>query len=79
MVTQNKIKGLEFETLEDYFDYIIESKTNGQRTQARELFNELSNTQKKEFFNYVDTAYYYDQHDNNVVGMGAELVNYLTL
>lgn len=78
MVTQNKIKGLDFETLEDYFDYIIESKTNGQRTQARELFNELSNAQKKEFFNYVDTAYYYDQHDNNVVGMSAELVNYLT-
>ena len=78
MVTQNKIKGLDFATLEDYFDYIIESKTNGQRTQARELFNELSDKQKKEFFNYVDTAYYYDEHDNNVVGMSAELVNYLT-
>lgn len=79
MVTQNKIKGLDFETLEDYFDYIIESKANGQRTQARKLFNELSDKQKKEFFNYVDTAYYYDQHDNNVVGMSAELVKYLTL
>lgn len=79
MVTQNKIKGLDFETLEDYFDYIIESKANGQRTQARELFNELSKEQKREFFEYVDTAYYYDEHDNNVVGMSAELVNYLTL
>ena len=78
MVTKNKIKGLDFETLQDYFDYIIENKTNGQRTQARELFNELSNAQKKEFFNYVDTAYYYDEHDNNVVGMSAELVKYLT-
>lgn len=78
MVTQNKIKGLDFETLEDYFDYIIESKANGQRTQARKLFNELSDKQKKEFLSYVDTAYYYDEHDNNVVGMSAELVNYLT-
>ena len=79
MVTQNKIKGLDFETLEDYFDYIIESKANGQRTQARKLFNELSDKQKKEFFSYVDTAYYYDEHYNNVVGMSAKLVNYLTL
>ncbi len=79
MVTKKQIQGLDLETLEDYFDYIIESKVNGQRTQARELFNELSKEQKKEFFNYVDTAYYYDEHDNNIVGMSAELVNYLTL
>jgi hypothetical protein len=79
MITKKQIQGLDLETLTDYFDYIIESKANGQRAQARELFNELSNEQKKEFFNYIETAYYYDQHDNNVVGMSAELVNYLTL
>ena len=79
MITQRKIKGLDLETLENYFDYIIESKINGQRKQARELFNELSNEQKKQFFDYVETAYYYDAHDNNTVGMSAELVNYLTL
>lgn len=79
MITKKQIQGLDFEKIEDYFDYIIESKTNGQRTQARKLFKKLSNEQKKEFFNYIETAYYYDQHDNNVVGMSAELVNYLTL
>ena len=78
MITKKQIQGLDFETLEDYFDYIIESKANGQRKQAKELFNELSNEQKRQFFDYVDTAYYYDEHDNNVKGMTAELVNYLT-
>lgn len=77
MVTQNTLEHLDFATREDYFDYILESKANGQRTQARELFKKLSANQKKQFFNYVDTAYYYEAHDNNVVGLSAELVNYL--
>lgn len=79
MITQQQVKALDMETFEDYFDYIIESKINGQRKQARELFNELSNEQKRQFFDYVDTVYYYDEHDNGVKGITAELVNYLTL
>ena len=77
MVTQNTLEHLDFATREDYFDYILESKANGQRTQARELFKKLSAKQKKEFFSYVDTSNYYDAHDNNVQGLSAELVNYL--
>ena len=77
MVTQNTLKHLDFATREDYFEYILESKANGQRTQARELFKKLSAKQKKEFFSYVDTSYYYEAHDNNVVGLSAELLNYL--
>jgi hypothetical protein len=34
MVTKATIKGLEFETLGDYFEYISDSKTNGQHKQV---------------------------------------------
>lgn len=79
MVTQYIIDTLNLEFIEDYFDLIIEEKTKENKEKAKELFEKLSNSQKTEFFNYIDTAYYYDAHDNNTVGMSAELVNYLTL
>ena len=79
MVTQHTINTLNLEFIEDYFDLIIDEKAKDNKEKAKDLFCQLSEKQKEDFFNYVDTAYYYDEHDNNVVGMSAELVNYLTL
>lgn len=52
MIQWHHLKMLSFETLEQYFEYIIESKLNGQHSQARELFNELSdgNAGQRVFF-----------------------------
>lgn len=52
MVTQTIIRDYGFNTLEDYFDYITESRVNGQHKQARELFNALSIRQKGRLFSY---------------------------
>ena len=52
MVTTNKIKALDFETIEEYFEYILDSKTNGQHKQALELYNDLSPAQKREFIKW---------------------------
>jgi hypothetical protein len=63
MITQYTIDELGFEFLEDYFDYILESKINGQHKQARELFNKLSEGmqgQRAAFFDYVETLYHYE-------------------
>ena len=77
MITQHIINTLNLEFIEDYFDLIIDEKAKDNREKAKELFNQLSDKQIEDFFNYVDTAYYYDAHDNNVQGLSAELVNYL--
>lgn len=53
MITQKTIKGLDFETIEDYFWYIIESRANGQLQQAKELFVKLSTAQKEEFTRWL--------------------------
>lgn len=61
MVSIKYIKSLDFETLHDYFNYILESEINGQRKQARELINKLSKQQKKECINYLkDYSNYID-------------------
>lgn len=49
MVSKQTIKDYDFNTLEDYFNYIVESKINGQPQQAKELYNNLSLKQKDEF------------------------------
>ena len=66
MVTQTIIHEYGFETLEDYFDYIIESRFNGQHKQARELFNALGNEQQGHFFNYYEVTYHYEAHNDGL-------------
>ena len=55
MVTMYDVQQLDFEYIEDYFDYILDSRTNGQHKQAKELFLKLSDKQKKQFFEYVSS------------------------
>ena len=43
----------EFENEYEYFDYIIESLINGNRTQCRELFNDLREDDKKSCIRYI--------------------------
>lgn len=39
----------DFETKEQYFDYIIESLVNGHRQQVRDLFNQMRKYDQREF------------------------------
>jgi len=51
-------------TLIETFEYILESKRNGNHTQARELFFSLSagmQGNKAEFFRYMEENYYADE------------------
>jgi len=49
MVGQKLIKSYDFETIQDYFNYIVDSWTNGQKKQSKELYNSLSIRQIKHF------------------------------
>ena len=57
MVSKKTIKSLDFETIEQYFDYIIESKINGNFKQVIELYNCLSGVQKTELFQHIISNY----------------------
>lgn len=65
MITNKDLKSYEFKTIEEYFDYVLESKINGQHKQAKEFFKKLSEKQRNDFFDYVDTLHYYDIENEN--------------
>ena len=51
------LQSLGMETIEDYFEYILESKINGQHRQAKILFEDLEEGmqgQRAYFFRYVE-------------------------
>lgn len=64
MITQKEITALDFDTIEEYFNYIYESYINGQITQAKELTAKLSAEQKKTCMEHIHTLFYYDAVDN---------------
>lgn len=71
------------ESIEDYFDYIMESKINGQHKQARRLFFDLSmddgmqhKGQRSHFFDYISDLYYYEALDNGEEDPIEELKKY---
>lgn len=47
------LKKYEYQTIEDYFNYIIDSQINGNHSQVKELFKKLSNEQKNDFFKFL--------------------------
>ena len=65
MVSKKDIKGLEFENITQYFEYIVLSEVNGNRSQVYDLINDLSNQQKKDFLNHLN---------DNESGSDAEIV-----
>ena len=48
MISKKDILDLDFDTINDYFDYIVESEINGQRGQVLDLIEDMSKVQKKE-------------------------------
>lgn len=48
MVSKTYLKAYGFKTMEDYFDYILLSKINGQYTQVSALILKMSKEQKRE-------------------------------
>ena len=52
MVGSNTLKEYDFNTIDQYYNYICESIVNGQRQQAKALTKKLSKQQKKDAVKY---------------------------
>lgn len=53
MISKKYIKLLDFNTIEDIYNYIIDSYINGAIRQTEELINKLSKEQFKNFVDYL--------------------------
>jgi hypothetical protein len=63
---------LGLEGKDGYFEYIIDSVSNGQKQQARELYEGLTITEAQEFFDWVETVYYYEAQSDRERDLGME-------
>lgn len=57
MISKRNLKSMEFEEIEDYFHYIVESEINGNYSQCRDLIKELSNEQFKQYLVWLELDY----------------------
>lgn len=55
MVSRQTIKDYDFNSIEEYFEYILKSLINGQRQQAIALAKKLSTTQKVDAVEYLES------------------------
>lgn len=53
MISNKTLKNYNFENLNQYFNYILDSHTNGQIKQMESLICELSKNQKIEFLQFL--------------------------
>jgi hypothetical protein len=58
MVSKSTLKAYDFETIEDYYDYIVLSKINGQHGQVESLIKAMSKEQKKDCLIWLDSQSY---------------------
>lgn len=60
------VRGLDFQTIEDYFGYIESSKINGNISQVRTLFRDMPKEYRKEFLSYLADQVERESNGNTV-------------
>ena len=77
-MTERDLKEFDL-SLEEFFEYIIECKTIGADHQSWFLFGLLSEAQQKQFFEYVDEAYFYEVDNDEFTSEMINLRNYFNI
>ncbi len=71
-LNQNKMRNQQ-----ELFDYILESKINGQKKQSLELFNALPDRGTRQaFIDYISEAYHYEAMHNGQQNELAETLKF---
>jgi len=53
MISKKYIKDLEFKNIDEFFNYVVESKINGNYAQTKEFIKKMNNNQFKDFLLYL--------------------------
>jgi hypothetical protein len=64
-MTKYNLKKVGLDTIEEYYQLILDTKNAHDHTKAVELFNELTPKQVDEFLSYVAESYHYEGYDND--------------
>lgn len=69
-------KDLDFETWEQLYEYILESKLNGQHKQSKEIYKELSEQRKVEYIDWLREILLYDMMPDDKLKEYQSIINY---
>lgn len=69
-------KDLDFETWEQLYEYILESKLNGQHKQSKEIYKSLSNQRKVEYIDWLREILFYDMMPDEKLKEYQSIINY---
>jgi hypothetical protein len=72
-------KDLDFETWEELYDYILESKINGQKKQALEIFNSMRPYKRVAFIDYISDMYYFESMHYDEQKELAQTIKFFTI
>ena len=53
MITKKLIRCFEFENIYQFYDYVVESKVNGNNSQCKDLVKQMNKYQFIEFMDYL--------------------------
>lgn len=74
MITLKDITDYNFDSIEEYFNYILESKINGNYSQVSNLIKKLSLNQKKTLLQYLVVEYMESEHTKYVFNTTIDLL-----
>lgn len=69
-------KDLDFSSWQEMYEYILESKMNGQHKQSKELYKGLSERRQVEYIDWLRETLFYDDMPNSKLKELQQIINY---
>lgn len=71
-----QLQDLNFKTWDELYEYILESKLNGQHKQSKELYKGLSERRQVEYIDWLRETLFYDEMPNSKLKEYQQIINY---
>ena len=69
-------KDLDFSSWDELYEYILESKLNGQHKQSKELYKGLSDRRQVEYIDWLRETLFYDDMPDSKLKEFQQIINY---
>ena len=71
-----KPSNLDFLTWDELYEYILESKLNGQHKQSKEIYKSLSKQRQVEYIDWLRETLFYDDMPDGKLKEFQQIINY---
>lgn len=71
-----KPSNLDFLTWDELYEYILESKLNGQHKQSKEIYKSLSKQRQVEYIDWLRETLFYDDMPDSKLKEFQQIINY---